>query len=228
MTARHLNRILCAADPRGSADAVASLVGIAASEDADAIAITGDLAQDRDSYRVLFRELATAKCPVFWVPGAADAPVDRYLREAYNVEVAFPLLHGVHGTAAYASGEVVFAGLGGEVSDDPAEHREEHERLRYPRWEPEYRLKLIGQLDYNELVLLFWSPPAHKGRGSAGSEVLAELIGTYRPRLVVFGGERGVEMLGRSISVAPGSLADGYYAVAQLREGTAKLERFSV
>jgi Icc-related predicted phosphoesterase len=54
--------------------------------------------------------------------------------------------------------------------------------------------------------------------------VLAELVSTYRPRLVVCGGERGTELLGRSLVVAPGSLQDGHYAIADLHSRTAELE----
>jgi Icc-related predicted phosphoesterase len=162
------------------------------------------------------------------VPGAGDAPVDRYLREAHNIEVAFPFLHGVHGTAAFASSQVLFAGIGGEVSDNPDEPRQETEWLRYPRWEAEYRLKLLRELDYNELVLLFSTPPAHKGLALAGSEVLAELVNTYRARLVVCGGERRVEVLGRSVTVAPGSLVDGHYAVADLHDRAVELQELAV
>jgi Icc-related predicted phosphoesterase len=89
-------------------------------------------------------------------------------------------------------------------------------RLLYPRWEPEYRLKLVRELKDYELVLLFDTPPAHKGHETLGSESLAELVGTYRPRLVVCGGVRGSSTLGRSMIVAPGSIADGQYAVVDL------------
>jgi Icc-related predicted phosphoesterase len=122
---------------------------------------------------------------------------------------------------------VLFAGLGGEISDDPDDPREETEALRYPRWEPEYRLKLLRELKDYELVLLFATPLAHKGLGRAGSEVLAELVNTYIPRLVVTGGERGTEMLGRSVVVAPGSLADGYYAIADLHSREVELQQLA-
>jgi Icc-related predicted phosphoesterase len=223
MGSQHVIRVLCAADPRGSEDAVQRLLAVAERTDVQAVALVGDLGDGHNGYRDLFRAFGGAGRPVFWVPGGGDAPVDRYLRDAHDIEIAFPQLHGVHGTAAFASGEVLFSGLGGEISDDPDAARDEREQLRYPRWEPEYRLKLLRELDYNELVLLFWTPPAHKGRATAGSEVLAEMIGTYRPRLVVYGGERNVEVLGRSLAVAPGSLADGYYAVADLHKRTVEL-----
>jgi hypothetical protein len=226
MANQRVTRILCAADARGSADAVERLLA-AATDDVQAIALVGDLGDGNDGYRDVFRALAGARCPVFWVPGGGDAPADRYLREAYNIEVAFPLLHGVHGTAAWAPGGVVFAGVGGEISDDPEVARDERV-LRYPRWEAEYRLKLLRELDYNQLVLLLSTPPAHKGRGSAGSEAIAELVKTYRPRLAVCGGERGVETLGRSTVVGPGSLEAGQYAVADLRTQTVGLQALAV
>lgn len=226
MGTERVNRILCAADPRGSDAAVQRLLAAAEDTGAQAIALIGDLGTPENGLRGLFRALAGAGRPVFWVPGAEDAPADRYLREAHNIEVAFPFLHGVHGTAAFASSQVLFAGMGGEISDDPEEPRSERDRLRYPRWEAEYRLKLLRELDYDELVLLFTTPPAHKGLALAGSEVVAELIGTYRPRLVVCGGERGSELLGRSLVVAPGSLARGRYAVADLRERAVELQEF--
>lgn len=117
----------------------------------------------------------------------------RYLREASNIETAFPVLHGVHGTAAYAFRGLLVAGFGGEIIDDPRRPRDERDRLSYPSWEVEYRLKVLREFDYNELVLLFWTAPADKGLQRPGSDGLAELIGTYRPHLVVCGGDRGSE-----------------------------------
>ncbi|MEA2418779.1 MAG: uncharacterized protein QOE60_985, partial [Thermoleophilaceae bacterium] len=145
-----------------------------------------------------------------------------------NVEVVFPDLHGVHGTAAFSPDKhVLFAGLGGETSDDPAAEREELERLRYPRWEAEYRLKLVGELTARDLVLMFWTPPAHKGTGTPGSDAIAELVGTHRPRLALCGGPRRTGMLGRSLLLAPGSLLDGQYAIADLRTHEVELKEFS-
>jgi Icc-related predicted phosphoesterase len=206
------------------------LLVAAEDREAEAVALVGDLSGGDDrpqSYRSVFRALASGERPAYWVPGPADAPVDDYLREAQNMEVVFPFLHGVHGTAAFAPGYVLFAGVGGEIDDDPGGRRDELQRLRYPRWEAEYRLKLLRELAEHELVLLFWTPPAHKGRGTPGSEALAELVNTHRPRLVVCGGERGVEALGRSTVVAPGSLRDGHYAVADLQTREVQLEELA-
>jgi uncharacterized protein len=87
---------------------------------------------------------------------------------------------------------VLFAGLGGEISDDPNHSRDELERLSYPRWEAEYRLKLLRELEEHQMVLVFWTQPSHKGLGAPGSQLLAELVNSHRPRLVVRGGDAGL------------------------------------
>jgi Icc-related predicted phosphoesterase len=216
----HITRILCAADPRGSTAAIDRLLGAGDEHDAQAIVLIGDLSGDGDKdgdFRSIFGELARTRRPTYWVPGPGDAPMGHVLREAHNIEIVGPALRAIHGVAALSpGGQVAFAGFGGEVSDDPDIEREEHERLRYPRWEPEYHLKTLRELDELQLVLAFATPPAHPKLPGPGSDVLAELIGTYRPRLVVCGGPRGTEHLGRSLIVAPGRLADGQYALADL------------
>lgn len=219
MSSPRMRRLLCVADPRGSDEALGRLAGAAEEHDVQAIAVVGDLTGGEDpiaGYRSVFKALGHSGIPAFWVPGPADAPVHHYLREAHNIEIVFPFMHGVHGTAAFARSSVLFAGFGGEVDDDPEAPRDEIHSLRYPRWEAEYRLKLVRELEEHQLVLLFSTHPAHKGVGTKGSEALAELIGTHRPRVVVCAGGRGAEMLGRSLIVAPGALADGQFAVADV------------
>jgi Icc-related predicted phosphoesterase len=222
MPSKQLTRILCAADPRGDVDAIKRLLASTAAEPGvDAVAIVGDLSEGgtRESHRAMFRALGAGGLPTFWVPGPGDAPVAHYLREAHDVGIVHPDVRGVHGTAAVApGGHVLFAGLGGEVDDDPDVPREETERLHYPRWEAEYRLRIIGEFDGLQPVLLFSTPPAHKGLQTAGSEAVAELVATYRARLVVSGGERMTEMLGRTLIVAPGPLGDGHFAIADLHK----------
>jgi uncharacterized protein len=227
MTDRRFTRVLCATGPEGSAEAAGRLVELARTREADALAIVGGLgAGGPEALRGVFRSLGAAEPPVYWVPGPSDAPAADYLREAYNAEIAFPSLHGVHGTIAFSPDRhVIFAGLGGEVSDDVDEAREETERLRYPRWEAEYRLKLLRELGDHQLALLFWTAPLHKRENGSGSEALAELALTYRARLVVCGGPQAVRTLGRTLVVSPGSFADGQYAMADLHTGEAELEQ---
>jgi hypothetical protein len=229
MSSEHVNRILCAGRPSGSVEGVERLLEVAVDSEAQAIAIVGDLGNVQDGPRELFHALGRAQQPVYWVPGPADAPAGRYLKESYNIEVARPQLRGVHGTVAFAPDALVaFAGMGGAVSDDPGVLRDEDKSLRYPRWEATYRLKILAELDYNELVMLFATPPAHKGRSLPGSDAVAELIGTYRPRLVITGGAAQIAEIGRSLIVAPGALAEGGYAVADLHARTAEAGHLGV
>jgi uncharacterized protein len=231
----HLTRMLCAAEPQGCVAAVESLLGAAEEADVQAVALVGDLSgwSERDraaQYRALFRTLGGAGIDTYWVPGPSDAPVGDYLREAHNSEVAYPFLHGVHGMAAFAAGTTLVAGFGGYVDDDPGAGRDEESRLRYARWEVEYRLKMLGRelSEHEQPILLFATPVAHKGAGVPGSEALAELALTYRARLVVCGGERRSMLLGRTLVVAPGPLSEGCYAIADLRSRTAALSALSV
>jgi hypothetical protein len=84
----HVNRILCAADPKGSS--IDRPLAAAGQHGVDAIAVVSDIGGDGDGEREVFRGLGHASCPVLWVAGAGDAPAERYLREAFNIEAAFP------------------------------------------------------------------------------------------------------------------------------------------
>jgi Icc-related predicted phosphoesterase len=204
----------------GEVHSLEQLFGELDGSGADAVAVVGDLGapwSKADTYRAIFRALGEGNRPTFWVPGRTDAPLRDYLRESYNMEIAYPFLHGVHGTAALGPGDVLFAGMGGEISDDPETIRAEEALVRYAGWEVEYRLKVVREFEAQEQVFLFTTPPAHKGLREPGSEVLAELIKTYNPRAVIVGGEEPAEKeLGRTLVVCPGRLDRGHYAVVDL------------
>jgi Icc-related predicted phosphoesterase len=219
--------ILCVADPGGSESAVELLRAASEQHDVDAIALVGDLSTGAvaEEYRSVLHALVATGRPAYCVPGPRDAPLDPYLQTAHAVELAHPQLRGVHGTAAFTpDGHIVVGGLGGEIDDNPGATRDETRRLRYSRLEAEYRLKVLDELGEHDRILLFATRPAHRGAQSPGSDAVAELINTYRPRLVVTGGERGIETFGkRSLVVAPGSLQQGHYAIADLRGREAQL-----
>jgi uncharacterized protein len=190
-------------------------------ERVDAIAVVGDLGapwSKPETYRAVFRRLGSAGRPAFWVPGETDAPLAEYLIEAANAEIAYPFLHGVHGAVASASDQVLVAGMGGRIEDDPETIRIEEALLRYPAWEVEYRLKVLSEFDHPWRVFLFTTAPAHKGLGERGSEVLAQLIKTYNARLAVISGERSTEFLGKTLVVRPGVARRGEYALVDLHE----------
>jgi uncharacterized protein len=222
--AQGVRKLVAVAGIGGEVDSLEQL--LLSERGADAVAVVGDLGapwSKADTYRAIFRALGEGNRPTFWVPGRIDAPLGDHLRESYNMEIAYPFLHGVHGTVALAPGDVLFAGMGGEISDDPEIIRAEEALVRYAGWEVEYRLKVIREFDVDEQVFLFTTPPAHKGLREPGSEVLAELIKTYNPRLAIVGGEESAqEELARTLVVCPGRLDHGHYAIVDL--GTRSVE----
>jgi len=230
-TARKFTRkVLTLARLEGQLDHLERAVELIPDLGVDALVLVGDLAgagTKTDDYRKAFKILGRASVPSFYVPGPRDAPVEDYLREAYNLEIVYPYLHGVHGSFAFAPGHVLIAGMGGEIADGDR-GREEVTRLVYPAWEAEYRLKVLRELKDYQKVFLFARMPAHKGLHESGSEELAELIKTHNPRLVVAydpgftGSVLKHEWLGKSLVVAPGSLAEGDFTVVDLHD--AKIE----
>jgi Metallophosphoesterase, calcineurin superfamily/YceI-like domain len=186
-----VTQILCAAEPRCSGDAIERLPGGGARSD--------QRCHRRDRrpqrWQRWDRRLpdrgppALRKRPAELLDSRpADAPVADYRREAHNIEAVFPQLHGGYGTAAFTSDRhVLIAGLGAEIADDPSEEREEQQRLRCPRWELEYALKLVQELPGHELVLMIDAASPH-GRAHARKRGVAELVATHRPRLVLTGG----------------------------------------
>src|SRR4051794_13585821 len=225
---QRIRRVVCAAGPSGSPDAVDAL--LSNSGEGDVLALVGNLGAlgQPDSLRSVFKALGRSGRRVYWTPGPDDAPIEHYLREAANIETVVPNLRGLHGGLAFTpDGHIVVAGFGGEVSDDPDAPRDEIQRLSYPRWEPEYRLKILNELDEHQFVLLFATPPAHDALGPGGSDVIFELIGTHRPRLAVCGGAQATAMLGRSLVVCPGSLENGEYAVADINNHEVQFEHLT-
>jgi HSP20 family molecular chaperone IbpA/Icc-related predicted phosphoesterase len=227
--AQRLRTLLVLGEIRGAVDSFARVLGKLTETDADAIAIVGDLGAPWSKpamYRSIFKALGQARRPTYWVPGRWDGPFRAYLGECSNMETVYPSLHGVHGTAVVGIDDVLFAGMGGEIVDDPRAFAEEEVRIRYPGWEVEYRLKVIRSFDQDQKIFLFTTRPAHKGLKEPGSQVLAELINTYRPKLAVVGGDHPMqELLGTTLVVCPGRVEVGDYALVQLPARTVSFGR---
>jgi Icc-related predicted phosphoesterase len=215
--------LLAIGDVHGDVGALERLLDRIDGTSVQAIAVVGDLTAEEqpseEALRRIFRALGEAGTTTVWVPGRHDSPLQAYLRESHAIEVVHPFLHGVHQTVALIHGSLLVAGFGGEVVDEAETVREEASFLRYPGWEAEYRLKVLREFDEYHKLFLFATPVAHKGLGRRGSEVLAELVKTYAPRVVVAPAEEpGQAWLGTSLVVNPGSLCRGQYAVVDLRE----------
>ncbi len=177
---------------------------------------------DLEEYESFFKGLGELNIPVFYIPGKFDAPIERYLREAFNYEIVYPHIRNVHKSFSLYRGHYELVGMGGEVTE---KEREEKFVLRYPRWEVEYHLKIIRDLRPFELIMLFYTPPyggkldLQNGKHT-GSEVVEDFIKTYDPSFVFVGTgvEPGEEIIGTSLVINPGSLKDGQYALVNLRK----------
>lgn len=225
---RRTRKILATAGPVGDPAMVDRLVAHATEAGADVLVMLGGLAPAEArprEYRPLLKALAHANLPTFYLPGPQDAPIDVYLREAYNMEVVYPFMRGVHGSFAFGPGHVLFAGVGGEIVDDPDAPREEVERLRYPAWEVEYRLKVLDDLKDYQKVFLFTTPPVHKGLHEGGSAVLAETINSYHPRVALISGPSKQERLGSTLVVSTGRLSEGGCSLIDLPEARVEESR---
>ncbi len=227
MVAKHFRKLLAVGGLNGEVEALETLLEELGDEPIDAVAVVGDLGAPwsrADVYRGLFKALGHSGLPAYWVPGKNDAPLADYLRESYNMEIAYPKLRGVHATAAIGPDHVLFAGMGGEIDDDQDVVRSEEALIRYPGWEAEYSLKVVGEFKDYQKVFLFTTRPRHKGLQEGGSEVLAELINTYRPHMAVTAGdEPAEERLGTSLLVTPGRLDRGRYALVDFHGSVVEL-----
>ncbi|MGZ6582233.1 MAG: Hsp20 family protein [Gaiellaceae bacterium] len=226
---RRLRQLLVLGEIRGRTDMLQRLLGKLSDANADAVALVGDLGAPWSKpsvHRAIIRALGETERPAFWVPGRWDGPLRDYLPAALAMEVIFPCLRGIHGTAALGAGDVLFAGMGGVIEDDPSTLQGEDVLIRYPGWEVERRLRVIHAFDAPQKVFLFATPPAHKGLNSPGSQVLAELIKTHSPKLVIVAGEQpSRELLGKTLVVCPGRAEIGAYALIDLTDLSVSFRR---
>jgi Icc-related predicted phosphoesterase len=155
--------------------------------------------------------------PCYIVPGQLDAPERLFLQACLNHEVVAPTVALVHRSFARLGRNFVMAGFGGRLTEDK---REALWLIEYPYWEAEFSFDFLQRMN-QERMLLFSTPPAgtdldlHRGQ-HIGVQVVNSLIKAYHPHFV-FCGEaldgQGKAMIGSSLVVHPGPLAQGYYAI---------------
>jgi Icc-related predicted phosphoesterase len=173
-------------------------------------------------YAQFLEILGALNLPCYIVPGQLDAPERIVLQACLNYEVVAPTLAMVHRSFALLGRNFVVAGFGGRLTEDK---REAVWVIEYPSWEAEFSFDFLQRLDQDR-ILLFHTPPVgtdldlHRGK-HVGAPVVNTLIKAYHPR-IVFCGEaldgQGKAMIGTSLVVNPGPLAEGYYAVLDTRE----------
>jgi Icc-related predicted phosphoesterase len=180
------------------------------------------LEQEKEDVQFLdyfFDTLASLEIPCFHVPGWYDAPARLYWQSAVNHEVITGRVQGVHLAPALFEGEWVVAGFGGRIVE--AENHEDYYVIEHPAWEAEFGLNFLRRFDRRPILLFHETGLPHE----AMHRVIDHFIKEYNPQFAFVTSPDGrVEdrRIGRTLVVTPGRLADGSYAVVDLRQETVK------
>jgi Icc-related predicted phosphoesterase len=178
--------------------------------------------KDIQLYAQFYQLLGALKLPVYVVPGHLDAPERIFLQASLDRETIAPEIALVHRSFAFAGRNFVVAGFGGRLTDG---ERETTWVLEYPAWEAEFSFDFLNRLDQDR-IMLFHTPPTGteldlQQDRHIGAPVVNTLIKAYHPKLVVCGHAldgQGKAWIGSSLVVNPGPLAEGYYALIDLRD----------
>ena len=143
------------------------------------------------------------------IPGPAGEPMEEFLRLGMQAELAFPHVRIAHGTLIEEK-ELAVSGLGGVLADQPVVGID-----HYLRPTAEYFLRALRWTRKSRTVLLLPAPPPGRLSGSDGDPLIGELIDSFHPDLCVVRGSsarRGIQRMGSTLVVNPGSLSDGWTA----------------
>ncbi len=179
-------------------------------------------AQEKEDVRFLdyfFDTLTELGIPCFHVPGWYDAPARLYWQSAVNHEVVDGKVQAVHLAPAFFSSEWVVAGFGGRIVG--AESHEDYYVIEHPAWEAEFGLSFIRRFDRRPILLFHETGLPHE----AMHRIIDHFIKEYQPEFAFVTSPDGrVEdrRVGRTLVVTPGRLADGSYAVVDLRQESVK------
>ncbi len=184
------------------------------------------LQEDAQAFRLFLKEVARFRGTVRVVPGHRDAPLTDYLRAALKDNSGSPNVGLVHQGFINAGRDFVLVGFGGDITED---ERETELVNRFPEWELAYHLQVLQQLPQDPILLTHYPPLAEtvdlEGGEHVGSPLLRELIEQHRPAYVFCGhahGSQGVESVGRTVVINPGSLREGNYAILNTRKETVR------
>lgn len=177
---------------------------------------------DEQLYTRFLAQLGALNLPTYIVPGHLDAPEHSFLHASLNCGVTAPTVALVHRSFAAMGRHFLVAGLGGRLTNDK---RETVWTIEYPFWEAALGFDFSHRLDQAH-ILLFHTPPTGSDldldQGQhVGAPVVNALIRAYHPQIACCGHARngqGKTMLGNSLVVNPGPLAEGDYAVIDTRD----------
>jgi Icc-related predicted phosphoesterase len=214
-----MRRFLFAGQLNGQLQALAKLPTLIQQRQPDAVLFAGSIvartpmshAEKLKTWEHFFERIGELGVCVAMVPGAPDAPLREFLRQAKGAEVDYPNVHVAH-ACLFEESDTAICGLGGELTE--AEDRTE-DTLCYARASAEYFLRTLWRAEQPHKVLLLSVPPPGKLGGPAGNPICGEFIDSYHPSLCVVAGDtsqRGFQQFAHTLVVNPGHLADGSVA----------------
>ena len=198
---------------------------------ADAVLFAGDFARafEEETGKPVLEKLIKKHDILFSVLGNCD-PVS-FLNDVDSFDAS------VQGNVAYMDG-LTFIGAGGGTKftgRTPNERTEE---------EIASDLSIItnsNETDWNNLIIIIHNPPYNTTLDKisaglhVGSQKIRQIIETVQPLVVVTGHVHesyGIETIGKTLLVNPGSLAEGRYGVLEVEKNngifTAKAELFDI
>ena len=184
------------------------------------------LAQEIDIYRRFLEEVARFRGTVRIVPGHRDAPLSAFLRVALKDAVVGSQVGLVHQSFINVGRDFVLVGFGGDITED---ERETEVVNCFPGWELSPFLEILEHLPQDPILLTHYPPLAETidlaDGVHVGSPLLREMIDRHRPAYVFCGhthSSQGIEAIGRTVVVNPGSLALGNYAIVNTRKETVR------
>ena len=188
--------------------------------------IRKERAEDYALYAEFYGCLRPSPFPIYGVPGNMDAPEGRYLTCSLSEHGGVSPLEVVHRSLARC-GEYVISGLGGQITEAD---RSEFLVLQFPCWEALHHFRLFEFVEGPRIMVLH-TPPIGEvvdrdNGGHKGSQVVNELIHTWRPKIAVCGhahDAQGSEMIASTFVVNPGALKSGHYAIVDLDKLEAEL-----
>lgn len=208
-------KVLATSDFHGSYKAFQKAAGRARESNANALVVCGDVTHfgTLEQAMELLSCLLEANCPVVFVPGNCDSPL--------LAEKSIGRIISIHGKCAEIGG-FSFLGVGGSSPspfDTPFELSEEEI--------DDVLTKGFNCCETEEIILVSHSPPrnmsvdfTHSGE-HVGSVKVRKFVENVQPKLVLCGHiheASGVDHVGRTVVVNPGSARHGRCALIEIDE----------